>query len=70
MYKKIIATFCLLVVCLFQAKAAGQLEETMFASGKIYTFLVVALVVLAGMFFYLIRLDSKLSKLEKEMKDK
>ncbi|MES2628455.1 MAG: CcmD family protein [Bacteroidota bacterium] len=70
MLKKISVTLCLVVLCLFNAKAAGQLEETMFESGKIYTFLAVALIVLGGILFYLLRLDVKVSRLEKEMNEK
>ncbi len=49
--------------------AANGMEETMFASGKIYTFLAVAFIVLLGIFGYLFRLDNRLSKLEKEIEN-
>jgi len=67
---KIIATFLLALGFISQAKAASQLEETMFKSGKAYTFLTVALVVLTGIFLYLLRLDKKVSRMEKEMGEK
>ncbi len=70
MLKKLSAVFCLLTLFVIQVSAASQMEETMFQSGKIYTFLTVALVVLAGIFFYLLRLDRRLGKLENEIKDK
>lgn len=60
----------LLVVILITqtpAFAAGSMEEIMFASGKIYNAIAVAMVVLLGIFFYLIKLDKKVSKLEKEI---
>ncbi len=67
MFNKIVATFLLLLGFIHQANAATQMEETMFKSGKIYTFLTVALVVLGGIFVYLIRLDKKVGNLEKEL---
>ncbi len=70
MLKKIAATFLLSCLFILKANAAGLIEETMFSSGKINTFLVVAFVVLGGIFFYLFRMDSKLTKLEKESKGK
>ena len=35
------------------------------AEGKIYVVLAVALTILAGLFFYLIRLDRKIARMEK-----
>jgi hypothetical protein len=46
------------------------MEEFMYQSGKIYTFLAVAGIVLFGILFYLIRMDSKLTKLEKQVNEK
>lgn len=51
------------------AFAADGMEELMFTSGKIYNAIVVAMVVLLGIFFYLVRLDRKVSTLEKEIKE-
>lgn len=62
----------LLVVILITqtpAFAAGNMEEIMFSSGKIYNAIAVAMVVLLGIFFYLIKLDRKVSKLEKEINE-
>ncbi len=69
-FTKIAATFLVFLGFISQAKAASQLEETMFKSGKAYTFLTVALIVLGGIFLYLMRLDKKVSKLEKDMEEK
>ena len=69
-FTKIAATFLLVCGFINRVSAASQMEETMFKSGKAYTFLTVALVVLAGIFLYLLRLDKKVSKLEKEMEGK
>lgn len=70
MLKKILATFGLILLLLNCQAQANNMEETMFYSGKIYTFLAVALLVLGGIFFFLFRLDKKVSKLEKEMNEK
>lgn len=62
----------LLAIILFTqtpAFASGTMEEIMFASGKIYNAIAVAMVVLVGIFFYLIKLDRKVSKLEKEINE-
>jgi CcmD family protein len=69
MFKKI-AALSVMSLCFLSMKAGSNMEEMMFRSGKIYTFLAVALIVLAGMFFYLFRLDRKLTKLENELKQK
>lgn len=69
-FTKIAATFLLVFGFIHQVNAASQMEETMFKSGKAYTFLTVALVVLGGILVYLIRLDKKVSKMEKEMGEK
>ncbi|WP_199797545.1 CcmD family protein [Hymenobacter amundsenii] len=49
--------------------AAGQPEmaDTLRQSGKIYVVVAVIVVVLAGLLFFLISLDRKLSRLEKEV---
>jgi uncharacterized membrane protein len=52
-----------------QAFAAGSMEELMFSSGKIYNAITVAMVVLVGVFLYLVKIDRKVSKLEKDMKE-
>ena len=43
-----------------------QMAEGMRASGKIYVVVAVVLVVLAGLFIYVVQLDRKLRRLEKE----
>ena len=42
-----------------------QMADAMRSNGKIYVVVVVLLVVLAGLFIYLIQLDRKISRLEK-----
>lgn len=51
--------------------AAGQpsMEETMFQSGKIYVFFAVSTVIVLGMIIYLITLDRKIGRIERELKE-
>ena len=56
---------------IFGAKAQGSTTNDTMASlmrsnGKIYVVVAVVLTILFGLFAYLIRLDRKISKLEKE----
>lgn len=41
--------------------------DTMRSSGRIYVVLAVILTILAGLILYLVRLDRKITKVEKEM---
>jgi CcmD family protein len=73
MVKKIISLIlgaCLLLplVLLAQAEPAER-KYTAFdmrSNGKIYVVVAVVLIILIGLFLYLIRLDRKITKLEKE----
>ena len=50
--------------------ANAQSNEDFFrATGKIYVVVAILFLIFSGIFFYLIRLDNKLSRLEKEMKE-
>ena len=44
-----------------------EMADQFRADGKIYVVVAVILVILAGMFFYLYRIESKVKKLEKEI---
>jgi hypothetical protein len=62
--------FGLLTTFLVQAqdslrKEKPQMADAMRSNGKIYVVVTVLLIVLAGLFIYLISLDRKLSRLEK-----
>jgi hypothetical protein len=46
-----------------------EMADTLRQDGKIYVVVVVLLTVLAGMIIYLVTLDRKVSKLEKQLKD-
>ncbi|RYD93988.1 MAG: CcmD family protein [Sphingobacteriales bacterium] len=43
-----------------------EMADTMRANGKIYVVVAVCLVILIGLFLYMIRVDKKVSRLEKE----
>ena len=45
-----------------------EMAETLRRDGKIYVVVAVILTVLAGLIIYLIRVDSKVSRLEKQLK--
>lgn len=47
-----------------------EMADTLRASGKIYVVVLVVTVILTGLIVYLIRLDKKVSKLEKEVNNK
>lgn len=49
---------------------ANWMEETMFRSGKINVVVAVVTAVVVGLGVYLVMLDKKVSRLEKEINDK
>lgn len=49
---------------------AIEMADGMRASGKIYVVVLVVTVILTGLILYLIRLDKKVGKLEKEVNNK
>lgn len=66
--KNIITLLILFTVslpCLAQEKKVGM-ADMMRANGRIYVVVAVVLTILAGLIIYLIRLDKKISKLEKD----
>ena len=68
MIKKSLLCFCLVLfsAVLFAQNNDIEMADTMRSNGKIYVVFAVALVILIGIFLYLIRLDRKLTRLEKE----
>lgn len=46
------------------------MADTFRSEGKIYVVIAVILILLFGMFFYLFRLDSKVNRLDEEIKNK
>lgn len=67
--RKIRLLFTLLSMLLsstfLHAQDDSSLGNTMRSNGRIYVVITVILVILAGLFLYLVRLDRKMSKLEK-----
>jgi uncharacterized membrane protein len=51
-----------------EGTAEVEMADSLRRDGKIYIVVIVLLTVLAGVLFYLIRLDQKVSRLEKQMK--
>jgi CcmD family protein len=49
-------------------KEKPQMAELMRSNGKIYVVVVVLIIILTGIFFYLVNLDRKISRLEKNTK--
>ncbi len=62
--------YIILIGLLFSSFIASsqnvQMAETMRSEGKIYVVIAVLAVILVGLFLYLITIDRKVSKLEKE----
>ena len=75
MFKKIFLSFIALAVFFFvQAQDSLALQEDrqatgLRAEGKIYVVLVVSVTILIGLFIYLIRLDRKLTNIERQSAD-
>ena len=63
--KRLIAVFYFLLFTLFVNAQSVEMADQMKANGKIYVVIAVMLTILAGLILYLIRLDRKISKLEK-----
>jgi len=67
--KYLLMSFLMLQSVLF-TKAQDQVEmaDTMRSNGRIYVVVAVVVVILIGLFLYLVRLDRKISRLERENK--
>lgn len=71
MIKRVFATivFGFSVLLIRAQEAVGQksvMADLMRSNGKIYVVIAVMLTILAGLIWYMIRLDRKISKLEKD----
>ena len=72
MYHLVSCIYLLMISAAVSAQAVTdedekvQMAEGMRASGKIYVVVAVLLIILAGLFIYLVQLDKKVKKLEKE----
>ena len=63
--KKIVSIVVCLYIGLFSFAQNGTSTNMMRENGKIYVVAAVMLTILAGLILYLVRLDRKISKLEK-----
>ncbi len=68
MGKHIAAIIFLLLITSMHASAQTEMADVMRSNGKIYVVVVVLATIFAGIFAYLIMLERKISKLEKESK--
>ncbi len=67
---KLILLFIFSLTFVGEAMAqANSLENTFFESGKIKVVIGVAVIIFSGISFYLYRLDRKITRLEKEIKN-
>jgi cytochrome c biogenesis protein CcdA len=68
--KTIFSLFILMLVTIFvqaqEGKSNTTFGETMRSNGRIYVVIAVILTILIGLILYLVRLDRKIRKLEKE----
>lgn len=66
MIKKIFFALCfLLFSSLVFAQTTVDMADTMRSNGKIYVVIAIILTIFAGLIFYLIRIDRKITKIEK-----
>ncbi|MBV6646955.1 MAG: hypothetical protein KI790_15970, partial [Cyclobacteriaceae bacterium] len=74
MVKRLVACFIVICPLVFGlvAKANAQVEmaDQFRADGKIYVVLGVILIILAGLFYYLFRIDQRTKKIEQELDQK
>ncbi len=68
MGKHLLTTIFLLLITGVSASAQTEMADTLRSNGKIYVVVVVLATIFAGIFAYLIMLDRKIGKLEKENK--
>lgn len=66
--KRIAAVIAMAMISVFAhaQDAANDNNDVMKSNGKIYVVMCVVIVIVLGLFLYLIRLDRKITKLEKE----
>jgi hypothetical protein len=64
--KKTIGTFMLTIAFTF-AKAQSDSLDFLRSTGKIYSVVVGIVLILLGLFLYMIRIDNKLTKIEKHI---
>ena len=62
----ILFTIFLFIAAMAQEKPSSEMADVMRSNGKIYVVVAVMLTIFAGIIIYLVRLDNKLTKLEKK----
>lgn len=68
MIRKVLFFFCTLLLSLYsfaQDSSSVPMADRLRSEGKIYVVVAVILTIFAGIIFYLVRLDRKISRLEK-----
>jgi protein-S-isoprenylcysteine O-methyltransferase Ste14 len=70
MKKILLSLLCLLPAFLFAQQPEVEMADTMRSNGKIYVVLAVVLVIFAGLIIYLISIDRKVSRMEKDASSK
>ncbi len=63
--KKLVGIISFILFVLFANAQNVEMADSMKSNGKIYVVIAVMLTILAGLVLYLVRLDRKISKLEK-----
>lgn len=69
MLRSILATILVLLLAVVTSQAQTEMADTMRSNGKIYVVVVVLATIFAGIFTYLVVLDRKISRMEKENKN-
>jgi predicted tellurium resistance membrane protein TerC len=67
--KRIVTTFLLLIATTLTLSAQSNVDDFFRSTGKIYTVLGVVVILFLVLIIYLIRLEKKISKIEKQLND-
>lgn len=66
-FKKIVLLFVLLLTTMISfAQEKTEMADTMRSNGRIYVVVAVVTTILAGLILYMVRLDRKMTRLEKD----
>lgn len=66
---KVLIFLTFFLVNLLQVDEPVEMADSFRGEGKIYVLIAIFLIILAGLFIYLFRIDKKISRLEKERED-
>lgn len=67
---RLITFWAALLVSFFSKAQEIEMADNFRGEGKIYVVVAVILIILFGIFFYLLRVEKKVNRLEKELKEK